>query len=309
MSTFSCVSNIDLSTDYIAELKRKALIYDRIYIYDLTQALTGVPDSDTLHAPSSNPKSKLLSFTEFKKELHRLKDIGILHEAGFNGSAGVRKALQVDPTILYEAMPFLARGTVDHSKMSSNELEFLVSLGMRVASIVLNKDPNNDCEAYPELVHQQFSPLLNKPKKHSVLQVVVNQIPLVDDSVSWDRIIEYKSDSSSRGQIAGLKCWINDMARSDLPPSEVADKLDYIISEYEKHLKLFELKTVKGRLETIVVTVAEIVENLIKFKWGGLAKNMFSLRDREIQLLEAELSMPHREVAYLVDSKKLTQNT
>jgi hypothetical protein len=65
-------------------------------------------------------------------------------------------------------------------------------------------------------------------------------------------------------------------------------------------MRLHKMKTNVGVLETVVVSTAEILEDLIKFNWGKLAKTLFSFKQREIALLEGELKAPGNEVAYIV---------
>jgi hypothetical protein len=53
------------------------------------------------------------------------------------------------------------------------------------------------------------------------------------------------------------------------------------------------------------VSTAELLENVMRFKWGAVAKGLFSLKQRNIALLEGELTSPGNEVAYIVKARKL----
>jgi len=53
-----------------------------------------------------------------------------------------------------------------------------------------------------------------------------------------------------------------------------------------------------------VVTAAELAEDFVKVKWGKLAKGLFDLTHERIELREAELKAPGRELAYLDAAKR-----
>lgn len=94
------------------------------------------------------------------------------------------------------------------------------------------------------------------------------------------------------------------MARAELTPAEVDEKLEYLIDQYQKHMKLHRMKTNVGTLETIVTMGAEVLGDLASFKWGKAAQALFSLKRREVALLEGELTSPGNEVAYIVKARE-----
>lgn len=64
------------------------------------------------------------------------------------------------------------------------------------------------------------------------------------------------------------------------------------------------MKVNAGVLETVVTAGAEIIENLIRLKFGRLAQALFAIKHRRIALLEAERSAPGREVAYIAKIRR-----
>lgn len=81
--------------------------------------------------------------------------------------------------------------------------------------------------------------------------------------------------------------------------NEIEDKLELLIAEYEHHMKIHKMKIKRGTLQSLIVTPAELLEDLIKLKWGQVGQKLFSLRQHKIALLEAEASSPGREVAFV----------
>ena len=70
-------------------------------------------------------------------------------------------------------------------------------------------------------------------------------------------------------------------------------------------MRLHEMKVNRSALELTVTTAAELGEDLVKLRWGNLSKRLFSLPHRKIDLLEAEMNAPGREIAYVVQARKV----
>jgi hypothetical protein len=97
---------------------------------------------------------------------------------------------------------------------------------------------------------------------------------------------------------------MSEVVRAELSPAEVEEKLAYLIDQYQQHMRLHRMKTNTGTLETIVTLGAEVLGNLVSFKWGKAAQALFSLKKREIALLEGELTAPGNEIAYIVKARE-----
>lgn len=140
--------------------------------------------------------------------------------------------------------------------------------------------------------------------KQDVVRLVLNKLPVPDESVSWEQIIEYRSDPDSQSKFLALRHWMSEVARAELTPAEVEEKLEYLIDQYQQHMRLHRMKTNVGTLETVVTTGAEFLGDLVSFKWGKAAEALFSLRRRRVALLEGELTAPGNEVAYIVKARE-----
>lgn len=53
----------------------------------------------------------------------------------------------------------------------------------------------------------------------------------------------------------------------------------------------------------MIVGAAEALENFAKLKWSKLAQMPFEVSKKRIELLNAELSAPGREIAYIEHAK------
>lgn len=172
---------------------------------------------------------------------------------------------------------------------------------VRYWTTIFNSRPNTSaCWLLPSL-----PPLPSgEPKRTDVLRLVLNAFPTPTADVSWERIEEFRLNHDSRVKRSRLIGWINDMGRTTIPEIEICDKLEALLNDYSEHMRIHEIKVSRGALETVVVTAAELAEDLLKFKWGKLAKGLFELTHERIQLREAELKAPGRELAYIDAAKR-----
>lgn len=170
---------------------------------------------------------------------------------------------------------------------------------VRLSSVLLREFGGLD--AHPILPDDAME-YLSAPRanKSDVAQIVLGEMPLPDESVPWEQIIEYRSDPDSKGKFLALRNWMSETARAELSPVEVEEKLAWLMFDYQRHMRLHKMKTHVGMLETIVVTGAEMLENLVKFNWGKMARQLFSLKHRRIALLEEEMRAPGSETAYII---------
>jgi hypothetical protein len=140
--------------------------------------------------------------------------------------------------------------------------------------------------------------------KEKVLQVVFNKLPIPDDSVPWEDIIDFRNDPDTKSKFLGFRVWMSKLARENRPTVEIEEELEYLTEEYRNHIALHKLKYNTGALETTITIAAEVLEDLARLKFGKLAKSLFILKNRRIALMEAEHSAPGREIAYVVKASE-----
>jgi len=135
----------------------------------------------------------------------------------------------------------------------------------------------------------------------TVIRVIMHEVPEPSEETSWEQIIEFRNTPETEARMAGLRRWMSEIATKGLESSRMADELQYLLHEYEQYMRVQKMKILKGPLETILTVSGEIAESLAKVQWGRLGKLPFVIRQRRIQLLEAELSAPGREIGWLTD--------
>jgi len=135
-----------------------------------------------------------------------------------------------------------------------------------------------------------------------VLRIVLGSIPVPNENTPFDDVLAFRSEHSH--QLRGLRVWAADVAKGKLTGREVADKLQYLIAEYEEQLRLLRLNESRGRLEIVSTTIAEIAEHVVHLNVGTAAKTLFALRHEKTNLLSSERKLIGREVSYVVEAAK-----
>lgn len=137
-----------------------------------------------------------------------------------------------------------------------------------------------------------------------VERLLIRKLPTPDDATSLDRIIEFREDLQSKTSLAGLRRWMSGVGKSDLSPVELAQELEWLLRQYEEHMRLHEVKIRKGSIQTFITLAGEVAENLLKIKWGKVAQSLFLISQRRIALLEAEMGAPGRSLSYVVRARR-----
>lgn len=159
-------------------------------------------------------------------------------------------------------------------------------------------------DAFPVL-HSGINPLpISKADKSDIVQIVINALPVPDDSTPWEQIREFREEPDSQAKFLDLRNWMNEVTRLAHTPIEVEQKLEYLMSQYQRRMELHKIKTNTGTMETIIVTGAEFLEGLVRLQFSKTARALFSLKHRRIALIEGELTSPGSEVAYVIKAKE-----
>lgn len=132
-----------------------------------------------------------------------------------------------------------------------------------------------------------------------VLQIIFENIPTPDPVTPWERIIDYRNDPETKYGLAGLRTWVSEVVQSKLAAGEIRDRLAWELETYERYMSTHKLDQASGTLEVLILAAGEILENLARLKFGKVAKTLFSIRRRHLEVVKAELKAPGRELAYI----------
>ncbi len=268
----------DELADHLAYLSEQGILFDAPY------SATG-PETNLLE---SDPEYQNLVSIE---EPLRKVVLDSFHQAGLDSLIGENSMTAAEMLMYFPNVEPVIAPLV----FTLQHLARKLSVQMRVL---------NDVEAFPlysGIVPR--IPFLNAAKS-DVIEVSLKALPLPDETVPWEHIIEYRSDPDSQSKFLAFRNWMSEVARAKLTASEVEEKLEFLINDYRQHMQLHRMKTNTGTVETIVVMSADVLGNFVSLQWGKAAQVLFSLKHRQEALFEAELTAPGREVAYIVKARE-----
>lgn len=199
-------------------------------------------------------------------------------------------------TLTKEAADLICQWEEMHEKaiLNSDYLARMVSIQLREL---------NAMDAHPIIDSDLSLELDVGVNKTSVIEILLNSLPVPDDSVPWEQIFEYRDDPDTRGKFLALRRWMNKVVREQFSTQELQDEIEFLIHDYQSHLKFHRMKVNFEMWRTIVMAQAEFIPNLIKLKWGKIAESFFALKQRKFALMELEMNAPGGEVAYIVDTR------
>lgn len=162
------------------------------------------------------------------------------------------------------------------------------------------KDPqyNNITIAKNYPIYKDFLDL--NDQKQKVFSIVLNNFPVPHKNIDIEEILDWKKNEEIIKRKLALKDWINEVSRLNLPPIEIQEKIEYLISEYKNFLNINKIKYEIAQLKALIKSPLEIIEDLVHIKWSRLPNLFFDLKELEINLVEAEFNFPGRALSYIV---------
>lgn len=174
----------------------------------------------------------------------------------------------------------------------------MLDLFARCTAIHLSKKSN--VKAVPIFQPDDFTPIQNQEKRGIVLQVVLESLPIPSADTSWEAIVDFRNDEEAKSKLLALRSWMNKIAKEKLSRKELLEEIEYNINLYKQAMKYHKTLKGIGRIESLILSSAEIVDNLLRLKLSGVLKPFLEIRTRETILLLEELSYPGRDLSYFV---------
>jgi hypothetical protein len=141
----------------------------------------------------------------------------------------------------------------------------------------------------------------------NVIDVVLDKLPMPSELTPWEAILDFKADTEAQGYLQGPKVWMADVARQKLPANEARDRLEWLLSQHQKHLKTHKLSYCWGFLGATFVAATDVLGGLGSYgKVAGpvAVGAVVTIAAKKIELMKAELSNPAKEVSYIVKARE-----
>lgn len=279
-----------------SELKRYLLLFDQIAVKDLKGYI------EFHYCVDQSDNTSIFPELEYLAERDVLIDPEIhLHLAESNkelstllsNASSTRDELQ-----LHVGSQVLSKETITPEFMDKfmNLTGLFEDLIARFIATQINN--TKEASSVALLACSSCSFMIPSHQKSDAFRVVINNLPIPSDTVPWEQIFEFKADPDSKSRMLALKNWMRNISRSSFSAQEIEDELEYLLDQYRRHLEYHNLKHTIGCAEAVFVSGGQFLENLLKLKFGQIAKTVFSFKKSRLYLLEAEMQAPGREVSY-----------
>ena len=142
-------------------------------------------------------------------------------------------------------------------------------------------------------------------RRQEVLGVALKNLPLPNLSTPWSAVLDWRLDGEARTKYRRFRTWLNRMSREGLSPDDINDELATLIDDYEQYMAAHHAAIGRGRIEVLVVAAAQVIESLVTFRPSTAVEKLYGVFRAEASARAAGLVAPGREVAYIVETRRL----
>lgn len=158
-------------------------------------------------------------------------------------------------------------------------------------------------DIYSPLLYQQF--YTGYISGADVINITIAGFPVIRDDVEWEKLHDFKNEGETKIKVMRFREFAKKLSREKLTATEAKEEIEWMLEEYKQHIKLAKMKYELGRIEGIFLTSLKFVENMLTFKPSEAFGSLYTIKKNRIELLEAELNSPGKEVALLASLERL----
>lgn len=299
-----------------SNLKQQALLFDQIGIYKLSSFYKNLQESEDLVkklVPTLPDRaSAIIAELEWLQQMDVIFELTIQEELQ---SQTMEQIAQMGGRKFEDAKNLLRKvieiQTLDLRNISDETSKIKLikeqQLTMlRLMSVVM--ETTKKATVVTTLPYTEYSHELPNSSKSNVVQVVINSLPLPNNETPWEQIIDYRTDTETQKLLYSLRRWISKISKQNLSPLEIEEEIESLINDFQEHMKLHKMKANTETVEVLVKLLPETIENLIKLRFSKLPEPFFVFKKRQINLMEAELNAPGKEMAYIIKTRDTFQS-
>jgi hypothetical protein len=266
--------------------KKLSLLFDKIYVNRITTVDLLRMFKLIVADKANSIYSEILDF-DFLVE----KNIVVLSESL---STLLEDPEHIPGRVIFEALRHQV--TIEGIKPDSNSkfLEASQDFIIRLETLVLKATLKE--EFYP-IVSSTES--YNEGKKEKVVQFILGEMPEPDESVSWEQIIEFRSDADVKNKYFALIHWINKVSVSTASLSDIKDEYNVLYSDYMKAFTLHQMKYNYSKVQIIVSAGVDCLLSIATGHFIPAVKNLLSMKLSNINLMQEEIKITGKEIAYI----------
>ena len=138
----------------------------------------------------------------------------------------------------------------------------------------------------------------------SVVNVVIDHLPIPDDSTAWEQLLEFRQDSRVRQYHTNLRAWMVRAAAGSMSPRELAGEIEASVANFDAYMREYHIGRALGTVESVIKAgavgaVAGIGVNEVAAVAGAIGTIAVTLMRRRTELLREEMTAPGAELALI----------
>lgn len=286
MGTAGILPSLFISPSYLGELKQTILLFDK----------AGIPQLNAIYDGLKKPNSR-------EDLRYLINELELLEEKGYVFNAWLPSPVALNKNIDFKKFS-QEFDMLSKLIQQTNDIQLSYEAAARFCALSLNNQENQPDFISVPLIKRLTIPSEDKITQSDVLRIIIENIPIPNDTTPWESIFEFKKDPDNQGKFAGLKLWVNKVLKSEYSLQETKDELQHLIYQYQKSLDIHKIKYQKGVFQSIIVGTAELLENTVRLKFSNIAKGLFAAQTEKADLLSLELNSPGNEVSYIYETKQ-----
>jgi hypothetical protein len=305
--------------------KRVAFLFDKIFVSDdlkLTYEVIGSCSGDF----DDDPTVKTLRFLHKKGFVVEPKDLGIPRVNAFiarnpdNLSARLhRELLRIGNPGIEDFQRELLIGQPDVGWFAANNgwhprRDSIDKLGMTIEQQQLlyeNLLIRRNMALLRELGYQDsvvagqlYEHTADTPTTSVVWRIVIAEMPQLSLKVPWKDVLDFRKEEQTQQLSRSLRRWVRKTVSENLSAAQVEDEVRSLLSEYEKHMKISGMKADRAALEFLIPHDAHVDKEMVEETFIRFSDLATITRSRRLELLEAEMKAPGRELALIPKLRK-----
>ncbi len=301
-------------SNFSSHLKQQALLFDQIGIFQLHQRhkIIGTFKPVFQKTPENNLASVSL-------ELDWLEENGIIFELTVREEIANQAAeyfFKLNSSKKEKEIGGLISKLSTMQKIEIKDIEDMAyaidsikeqdAIILRLMSLIM--ETTKRVTAVTTLPYTEYIRELPNSNKSDVAQIVISSLPLPDNTTSWEQIIDYRNDPGNQKNLLTLRRWIRKISTEELSKAEIEEEIEWLINEFQEHMRYHKIKANTETLEVLVKAPLEIIEDLVRLKLSKIPEPFFALKKKQLLLMDAEITAPGKEMAYIIKSREAFQS-
>jgi hypothetical protein len=177
---------------------------------------------------------------QYWDDVEALRNWGVVFTPEFEPPAHASSSMRGEATARLDMWQSIAdhlQSGGDRSGTEQGRERALASIDAAARAYAVRLRSHDGINAVP--LTQTWSSIGDEPlTRTEVIHLVLRELPLPGANHSFRDIMGFRDEARSQGLTQGLRVWMNEMASGELTHLEVSDKLENLVSCYDRALTL-----------------------------------------------------------------------